>query len=134
MSNLDTRISNADQLLTTDVDKFCDVFADLYSNVCKPMLDIFIYVYQLTTTIGAKVSVDKLEVMLSFIKPSKFTITLYIGSINPRPLLQRVLLFIVFFRQFDVFLLCEVFGLLRFFCPLWISVRGLSYDACFCFV
>ncbi|XP_075235761.1 ATP binding cassette subfamily D member Pmp70 [Lycorma delicatula] len=52
MSNLDSRISNADQLLTTDVDKFCDSFADLYSNICKPLLDIFIYVYQLTTTIG----------------------------------------------------------------------------------
>uniref|UniRef100_A0A1B6CD70 ABC transporter domain-containing protein n=1 Tax=Clastoptera arizonana TaxID=38151 RepID=A0A1B6CD70_9HEMI len=54
MANLDTRISNADQLLTTDVDKFCDVFADLYSNVCKPMLDIGIYVYQLTTNLGGK--------------------------------------------------------------------------------
>lgn len=52
MANLDTRIANADQLLTTDVEKFCDVFADLYSNVCKPVLDIFIYVYQLTTNLG----------------------------------------------------------------------------------
>lgn len=56
MANLDTRIANADQLLTTDVDKFCDVFADLYSNVCKPVLDIFIYVYQLTTNLGGTVS------------------------------------------------------------------------------
>lgn len=52
MANLDTRIANADQLLTTDVEKFCDVCADLYSNVCKPVLDIFIYVYQLTTNLG----------------------------------------------------------------------------------
>ncbi|XP_039300335.1 ATP-binding cassette sub-family D member 3-like, partial [Nilaparvata lugens] len=52
MSNLDTRIANADQLLTTDVDRFCDSFADLYSNICKPLLDIFIYVYQLTTNVG----------------------------------------------------------------------------------
>lgn len=52
MSNLDTRIANADQLLTTDVEKFCDMFADLYSNICKPTLDIIIYVYQLTTHIG----------------------------------------------------------------------------------
>ncbi|CAH0746978.1 unnamed protein product [Bemisia tabaci] len=52
MSNLDNRIANADQLLTTDVDKFCEMFADLYSNVCKPFLDIIIYVYRLTTHLG----------------------------------------------------------------------------------
>lgn len=55
MNNLDTRISNPDQLLTADVDKFCDMFADLYSNICKPFLDIVIYVYKLTTTLGSKV-------------------------------------------------------------------------------
>lgn len=52
MSNLDNRIANPDQLLTADLDKFCDMFADLYSNICKPVLDIFIYVYRLTSTLG----------------------------------------------------------------------------------
>ncbi|XP_050428786.1 ATP-binding cassette sub-family D member 3 [Adelges cooleyi] len=52
MNNLDTRISNPDQLLTADVDKFCEMFTDLYSNVCKPFLDIVIYVYKLTRTLG----------------------------------------------------------------------------------
>lgn len=52
MSNLDTRITNADQLLTTDVDKFCECVADLYTNLAKPSLDIGIYVYKLTTTLG----------------------------------------------------------------------------------
>lgn len=56
MSNLDSRISNADQLLTTDVDKFCDTVTDLYSNISKPLLDIVIYVYRLTTQLGGKVS------------------------------------------------------------------------------
>lgn len=55
MSNLDNRIANADQLLTTDIDKFCESATDLYSNISKPILDIFIYVYRLTTTLGAKV-------------------------------------------------------------------------------
>lgn len=41
MSNLDNRISNADQLLTQDVDKFCDAVGELYSNlskVCYPII------------------------------------------------------------------------------------------------
>ena len=35
MANLDNRISNADQLLTQDVEKFCDTLGELYSNICK---------------------------------------------------------------------------------------------------
>ncbi|XP_012226570.1 ATP-binding cassette sub-family D member 3 [Linepithema humile] len=54
MSNLDTRIANPDQLLTTDVDKFCDSCTDLYSNIAKPLFDIGLYVYRLTTTLGGQ--------------------------------------------------------------------------------
>jgi ATP-binding cassette subfamily D (ALD) protein 3 len=54
MSNLDSRISNADQLLTQDVEKFCDCVAELYSNLSKPILDIIIYSIKLTSTIGAQ--------------------------------------------------------------------------------
>lgn len=54
MSNLDNRIANADQLLTTDVDKFCECLADLYSNVSKPILDIGLYVYRLTVNLGGE--------------------------------------------------------------------------------
>lgn len=54
MSNLDNRISNADQLLTTDIDKFCESVTDLYSNISKPLLDIIIYVYRLTTNLGGQ--------------------------------------------------------------------------------
>jgi len=57
MSNLDTRISNPDQLLTTDVDKFCESCTDLYSNVAKPLLDIGLYIYRLTSTIGGQVNI-----------------------------------------------------------------------------
>jgi ATP-binding cassette subfamily D (ALD) protein 3 len=35
MSNLDTRITNADQLLTQDVEKFCNSLTELYSNISK---------------------------------------------------------------------------------------------------
>ncbi|XP_011495627.1 PREDICTED: ATP-binding cassette sub-family D member 3 [Ceratosolen solmsi marchali] len=54
MTNVDTRIANPDQLLTTDVDKFCESCTDLYSNIAKPLLDIFIYVYKLTSTLGGQ--------------------------------------------------------------------------------
>jgi len=52
MSNLDNRISNPDQLLTTDVEKFCNSVADLYSNLSKPILDIGIYSVKLAGAIG----------------------------------------------------------------------------------
>ncbi|MCL4139188.1 UNVERIFIED_CONTAM: hypothetical protein GTU68_057234 [Idotea baltica] len=54
MSHLDTRISNPDQLLTQDVEKFCDSVVDLYSNVSKPILDIMIYIQKLTAAIGGQ--------------------------------------------------------------------------------
>ncbi|XP_050314343.1 ATP-binding cassette sub-family D member 3 [Anthonomus grandis grandis] len=52
ISNLDNRIANPDQLLTTDIDKFCEAITDLYCNTAKPLLDIGIYVYKLSTTMG----------------------------------------------------------------------------------
>lgn len=56
MTNLDNRIANADQLLTTDIDKFCETVIDLYSNISKPLLDIGIYLYRLTVNLGPSVS------------------------------------------------------------------------------
>ncbi|XP_014776217.1 ATP-binding cassette sub-family D member 3 [Octopus bimaculoides] len=52
MSNLDNRISNPDQLLTQDVEKFCNSVADLYSNLSKPVMDVIIYSLKLTNSIG----------------------------------------------------------------------------------
>ncbi|XP_061414082.1 ATP-binding cassette sub-family D member 3 isoform X2 [Lethenteron reissneri] len=54
MGNLDNRIANADQLLTQDVEKFCNSVVDLYSNLSKPLLDIALYVFRLTSAIGAQ--------------------------------------------------------------------------------
>ncbi|KAL5233731.1 hypothetical protein ACI65C_001141 [Semiaphis heraclei] len=71
INNLDNRISNPDQLLTADVDKFCDMFTDLYSNVCKPFLDIVIYVYKLTSTLGFETP----SVMLGYLMVSGFILT-----------------------------------------------------------
>jgi len=52
LSNLDNRISDPDQLLTQDIDKFSNCLADLYSNVSKPVLDISIYAYKLAENVG----------------------------------------------------------------------------------
>merc|ERR1719414_2105863 len=52
MSNMDNRIANPDQLLTQDVEKFCNSVSDLYTNLSKPILDVALYVYKLTGTIG----------------------------------------------------------------------------------
>ncbi|DAZ95309.1 TPA: hypothetical protein N0F65_006562 [Lagenidium giganteum] len=54
VSNLDNRISNADQLLTVDVERFANSVADLYSNLSKPVLDIGIYAVKLTSSIGVQ--------------------------------------------------------------------------------
>ncbi|XP_074226098.1 ATP-binding cassette sub-family D member 3 isoform X3 [Camelus bactrianus] len=54
MGNLDNRIANPDQLLTQDVEKFCNSVVDLYSNLSKPFLDIVLYIFKLTTAIGAQ--------------------------------------------------------------------------------
>lgn len=35
MGNLDNRIANPDQLLTQDVERFCNSVVDLYSNLSK---------------------------------------------------------------------------------------------------
>nr|QNH67960.1 ATP-binding cassette transporter subfamily D member 3 [Brachionus plicatilis] len=54
MNNLDNRIANADQLLTQDVERFCNSFTELYSNLSKPILDVGIYSVKLTAAIGAQ--------------------------------------------------------------------------------
>lgn len=42
MGNLDNRIANPDQLLTQDVEKFCNSVVDLYSNLSKVSLSVFV--------------------------------------------------------------------------------------------
>ncbi|KAF9336519.1 hypothetical protein BG006_008320 [Podila minutissima] len=50
--NLDDRIEGVDQYITTDVAKFCESLAGLYSNLGKPLLDTIIFNYQLMRSIG----------------------------------------------------------------------------------
>lgn len=71
ITNLDNRISNADQLLTTDIDKFCEGITDLYCNTAKPLLDIGIYVYKLSTTLGGSTP----SIMLGYLLVSGILLT-----------------------------------------------------------
>ncbi|KAI9499108.1 ABC transporter transmembrane region 2-domain-containing protein [Zychaea mexicana] len=52
ISNLDNRLQNADQLLTQDIDKFSENLSHLYSDIAKPIVDIFLFAYKLGEAIG----------------------------------------------------------------------------------
>lgn len=54
LSALDDRIKNADQLITVDVSRFSNSLAELYSNLAKPTLDMIIYNYSLSRSVGGE--------------------------------------------------------------------------------
>lgn len=54
LSALDDRIKNADQLVTVDVAKFSNSLAELYGNLAKPILDMIIYNYSLSKSVGGE--------------------------------------------------------------------------------
>lgn len=54
LSALDDRIKNADQLITVDVSKFSNSLAELYGNLAKPVLDMIIYNYSLSRSVGGE--------------------------------------------------------------------------------
>lgn len=53
VSNLDNRLSNADQLLTQDIDKFSDNLSHLYSDIAKPAVDIVLFAIKLGQALGS---------------------------------------------------------------------------------
>lgn len=52
VTNVDSRIANADQLLTQDVKNFAESAANLYSNVTKPLVDVIIFYGKLIQGFG----------------------------------------------------------------------------------
>lgn len=54
LSALDDRVKNADQLITVDVSRFSNSLAELYSNLAKPVLDMVIYNYSLSKSVGGE--------------------------------------------------------------------------------
>lgn len=49
VSNLDNRLTNADQCLTEDVKLFCDGLAHVHSQLSKPILDIILNMWELSS-------------------------------------------------------------------------------------
>lgn len=54
LSALDDRIQNADQLIAVDVSKFSNSLAELYSNLAKPVLDMAVYNWSLSRSVGGE--------------------------------------------------------------------------------
>lgn len=54
LSALDDRIKNADQLIAVDVSRFSNSLAELYSNLAKPILDMVVYNYSLSKSVGGE--------------------------------------------------------------------------------
>ena len=54
LTALDDRIKNADQLITVDVSRFSNSLAELYSNLAKPVLDMIVYNYSLSKSVGGE--------------------------------------------------------------------------------
>lgn len=50
--NLDSRISNPDQRLTQDAEKWAQSLSSLYLNITKPMLDMFMFSRKLAELVG----------------------------------------------------------------------------------
>ncbi|PHH79708.1 hypothetical protein CDD82_2218 [Ophiocordyceps australis] len=54
LSALDDRVKNPDQLIAVDVSNFSNSLAELYSNLAKPLLDMTIYTYSLSKSVGGE--------------------------------------------------------------------------------
>ncbi len=52
LCNLDSRISNPDQRLTSDIEKWSNSMSVIYSNFTKPLLDIIMFSRKLSELVG----------------------------------------------------------------------------------
>jgi ATP-binding cassette subfamily D (ALD) protein 3 len=52
ITSLDSRISNPDQRLTTDIEKWSSSLSTFYTNFTKPILDIVLFSRKLAELIG----------------------------------------------------------------------------------
>uniref|UniRef100_A0A8C9U3A9 ATP-binding cassette, sub-family D (ALD), member 3a n=1 Tax=Scleropages formosus TaxID=113540 RepID=A0A8C9U3A9_SCLFO len=75
IGNLDNRIANADQLLTQDVEKFCNSVVDLYSNLCKVISDRSSFVFEELTSHGTWLSLQGPMIMIAYLLLSGLLLT-----------------------------------------------------------
>lgn len=54
ITNLDTRLTNPDQIFTNDIEKWSYSLSNLYSNFSKPLLDIFLFSRKISKHLGYK--------------------------------------------------------------------------------
>lgn len=54
ISALDDRIKNADQMIVVDTAKFANSLAELYGDLSKPILDMALYSYSLSKSVGGE--------------------------------------------------------------------------------
>ena len=54
ITGIDSRIGNPDQRLTQDIEKWADNYSLLYSNILKPVLDIYLFSQKLKENLGGK--------------------------------------------------------------------------------
>jgi ATP-binding cassette subfamily D (ALD) protein 3 len=52
LCNLDSRVTNPDQRLTSDIDKWATSMSVIYSNFSKPLLDIIMFSRKLSELVG----------------------------------------------------------------------------------
>ena len=52
LGNLDSRITNPDQRLTADIEKWSNSLSTIYSNFSKPTLDIILFSRKLSELVG----------------------------------------------------------------------------------
>lgn len=52
LGNLDSRINNPDQRLTSDIDKWSHSLSTIYANFTKPTLDIILFSKKLSEVMG----------------------------------------------------------------------------------
>lgn len=52
LGNLDSRISNPDQRLTADIEKWANTLSTIYANFTKPTLDIILFSQKLAEIMG----------------------------------------------------------------------------------
>ena len=52
LENLDSRVSNPDQRLTSDIEKWANSLSLIYSNFSKPALDVILFSRKLSQLVG----------------------------------------------------------------------------------